>query len=92
MAEVKEAPRAKAENGRGQTKENAPRTSITPMVGSGSPLALMRRFAREMDHLFDDFGLGSAWHMPRFLRRGRRLLGREADFGALEWAAANRHR
>ncbi len=86
MAEVKEAPRPKTENGRGQTKEIVPSTSNVPTVSDGNPFALMRRFAREMDHLFEDFGLETGWHMPRFLRHGRKLFPRKAELAALEWS------
>jgi HSP20 family protein len=84
MAEVKEAPKPKTQNGPGQTI--APRTSTVPMMSHGSPFTFLRRFAREMDHLFDDFGVESGWHMPRFLGRGRELLRREAGFIPAEWS------
>jgi len=50
-----------------------------------NPFAFMRRFAREMNHLFEDFGLESGWHMPKLLRRSRKLLGRD-EFAPLEWS------
>ncbi len=86
MAEVKEAPKPKTENGRGQTREISPRTSNVPMTSVASPFAVMRRFAREMDNLFEDFGLDTGLHLPRFLRRGRRLLGRGAELATLDWS------
>jgi len=86
MAEVKEAPKPKTENGPAQTREVAPRTSSAPMRSNVSPFVLMRRFAREMDHLFEDFGLESGLHLPRFLSRGRELLRREAGFVPAEWS------
>jgi HSP20 family protein len=86
MADVKEAPKAKTQNGPEQTKDILPRTSTAPLRSNGSPFTMMRRFAREMDHLFDDFGLESGWHLPRFLARGRELLGREAGFIPAEWS------
>ena len=86
MAELKEAPKPKTENGPGQTKEIVPRTSNAPLMSNGSPFAFMRRFAREMDRLFEDFGLESGFHMPRFLTRGRELLRREAGFVPAEWS------
>ncbi len=84
MTEVKEAPKPKTENGRGQTKEIAPRTPVGPLATSGVPFAFLRRFVRDIDHLFDDFGLEPRWHMPRLLRRGRKLMERE--FAALDWS------
>jgi HSP20 family protein len=44
----------------------------------------MRRFAREMEHFFEDSGLESGWRMPRLLRRGRKMLERE--FAGMEWS------
>ena len=84
MTEVKEAPKPKTENGRGQTKEIAPRTPVGPLATSGVPFAFLHRFVRDIDHLFDDFGLEPRWHMPRLLRRGRKLMERE--FAALDWS------
>jgi len=86
MAEVKEAPKPKTENGRGQTKEIAPRTSNVPIMSDASPFALMRRFVRQMDNLFEDFALDTGWHLPRFLRRGRRRLRRGAELATLDWS------
>ncbi len=86
MAEVKEAPRPKTENGRGQTREIAPRVSNVPAISSGMPFGFLRQFMREMDHLFEDFGLDTGWHMPRFLRRSRKLLSRRAELAGLEWS------
>jgi HSP20 family protein len=84
MTEVKEAPKAKIGDGRQTSKQIVPGTSGTPLALSDSPFAVMRRFAREMNHLFEDFGLDTGWLMPRSLRRGRRLLERE--LAAVEWS------
>jgi len=86
MAEVKEAPKPKTESGPGQTRDIVPSKSTAPMSSSGSPFTFMRRFAEEMDHLFEDFGLESGWHLPRFLSRGRELLRREAGLVPAEWS------
>jgi len=86
MAEVKEAPRPKTENGPGQTKDIAPRTAAAPMKSIGSPFTYMRRFAEEMDHLFENFGLQTGFRMPSFLTRGHELLRREAGFIPGEWS------
>lgn len=84
MTEVKEAPKTKTGDGRQASKEIMARTAGAPLVGTQFPFAVMRRFAREMNHLFEDFGLESGWLMPRFLRRGRRLLERQIE--AVEWS------
>jgi len=86
MTDVKEAPKAKTQNGPEQTKGIVSSTSTAPMRSNGSPFTLMRRFAREMDHLFEDFGLESGWHLPRLLSRGHELLRREAGFVPAEWS------
>jgi HSP20 family protein len=49
MAEVKEAPRPKTENGPGPSKDIAPRATAAPMKSNASPFAYMRRFAEEME-------------------------------------------
>ena len=46
----------------------------------------MRRFAEEMDHLFEDFGFGSGSRLPSALTRGRELLRREAGLIPAEWS------
>jgi len=86
MAEVKEAPKPKTENGPGQTLDIVPSTSTAPMRQIGSPFTFMRRFAREMDHLFEDFGLEPTWHLPRFFSRGRELVRREVGIVPAEWS------
>jgi len=85
MTEVKEAPKPKTANGQGQRKEVVPRATTAPQQTHRTPFTLMRRFAEEMDRFFEDFGLEAGWFMPRLLTRGRRLLGREAEFTPAEW-------
>jgi HSP20 family protein len=51
-----------------------------------NPFAQMRRWAEEMDQLFEHFGLQTGWHMPRLFTRGHELLRREAGFVPGEWA------
>ena len=46
----------------------------------------MHRFAGEMDRLFEDFGLGTRMHIPRFLSRGHELLRRETGLVPGEWS------
>ena len=86
MAELKEAPRPKTENGSGQSKEIAPRTAAAPMKSTGNAYAYMRRFAEEMDHLFENFGLQTGFRMPSFVTRGHELLRREAGFVPGQWS------
>jgi len=86
MAELKEAPRPKTENGAGQTKDITPRTTAAPVKSNGSPFAYMRRFAEEMDNLFENFGLQTGFRMPSLLTRGHELLRREAGFIPGDWS------
>jgi HSP20 family protein len=51
-----------------------------------SPFAFMRRFAEEMDRLFEDFGFETGFHMPRLFTRGRELLKRETGLVPAEWS------
>lgn len=60
------------------------RTALTPMWSS--PFALMRRFAEEMDRLFEDFDLGFGRRMPSFVTRGQELLRREVGLVPADWS------
>jgi len=86
MAELKEAPKPKTGNGAAQAKDIAPRETAVPMKFSGSPFAYMRRFAEEMDQIFDHFGLHTGLRMPGFFTRGHELLRREAGFVPGQWS------
>jgi HSP20 family protein len=85
MAELKEAPRPRAENGAGQKKELTPRGEATPQRWAGSPFHFMRRFAEEMDRLFADFGMHSGWQMPGLLSRGQEFFKRELGLVPADW-------
>jgi HSP20 family protein len=86
MAELREAPKVKTGNGPGQTRDIAPDRKEAPMKWSGSPFGYMRRFAEEMDQLFDSFGLHTGLRMPSFFTRGHELLRREAGYVPGEWS------
>jgi HSP20 family protein len=79
MAEVKQAPQAEVAKDQGSATELERRPATT---GDGNPLAFMRRFADEMDRLFEDFGL----RLPGFLGRGREMLLRETGFIPAQWS------
>jgi len=49
------------------------------------PFTFMRRFAEDMDHLFEEFGVHHDMSMPRLLTRGREWLRREAGFVPADW-------
>ncbi len=99
MAEVKEAPRPKAnvtqgqetpttslEEGDGRRAGRLARRASSLALRSGSPFAFIRRFAEEMDRLFEDFGIERGLHMPAFLTRGHELLRRETGLIEAEWS------
>lgn len=99
MVEVKESAKAKAEAPQGQAKgtakpaeiearkpEQAAR-GISPLAGrGGSPFALIRRFAEEMDRLIEDFGVGRGLQLPSLITRGHELLRRETGLIEAEWS------
>jgi HSP20 family protein len=79
MAEVKVAPKTQVAKGQGQATALEPRAST---LGYGIHPAFMRRFAEEVDQLFEDFGL----RLPGFFGRGRELLRREVGLIPAEWS------
>jgi len=86
MTEVKEAPEPKTSNGQGQTREMAPQAPTVPVKTNGRPFGFMRRFAEEMDRLFEDFGLETGWLMPSWFTQGRERMRREVGFVPAEWS------
>jgi len=86
MTEIKEAPRTKTGNGQGQTKEVARQTPADLQKAEAGRFDFMQRFAEEMDRLFEDFGHETAWHLPRFLARGRRYFRRGAKEFGMTWS------
>ena len=86
MTELKEATKPRAENGPSLTKGIAPRTPAEGLPSHVSPLGFMRRFAHEMDRMFEEFGLDAGFHVPRLLSRGREMLRREAGFIPADWS------
>lgn len=79
MADVKEASKTQVAKGQAQTATLEPRAST---LGYAIHPAFARRFADDMDRLFDDFGL----RFPNFFGRGRELLRREAVTSPIEWS------
>jgi len=51
-----------------------------------TPLAFMKRFAEDMDRLFEDFEIRHGASMPRLLSRGRELFRREAGLVPADWS------
>lgn len=84
MTAVKEAP--KATNGPAQEKEIVPHRRELPGRWYGSPFAMMRRLAEEMDRAFEEIGFESRFHFPRLFTRGRELLRRETGLIPAEWS------
>ncbi len=87
MTELKEAPKPKTTNGPGTVKETVPPAKpAVPAIPGGSPFAFMRRFAEEMDRLFEDFGIESHVHFPSLFTRGRELVRRETGIVPAAWS------
>ncbi|ODU02017.1 MAG: hypothetical protein ABS79_00960 [Planctomycetes bacterium SCN 63-9] len=51
-----------------------------------APFVFMRRFAEDMDRLFEDFGLTHGLATPRFISRGREFMRREAGLIPADWS------
>jgi HSP20 family protein len=85
MAELKEAPKPKSGNGATQPKDFARQATTPVMKIGGSPFAYMRRFADEMDRIFEKFDFHAGLRMPGFFDRDPGRLRREAGFVPGEW-------
>jgi HSP20 family protein len=85
MTEVKEAPKT-TPNGPAPAKEAVKRPVAEMPADEVRPYNLVRKFAREIDRAFEDFGLATGLHLPSFLSRGHELLRREAGFVPAEWS------
>jgi HSP20 family protein len=84
MAELKQAPQPKTNGSQGQKAEVTRAKPPVPQLGSMSPFGNLRRFASEMDRVFEEFGFG--WHVPSILTRGHELLRRETGLVAADWS------
>ncbi|MDR3636380.1 MAG: Hsp20/alpha crystallin family protein [Isosphaeraceae bacterium] len=60
--------------------------AAAPASSPASPFGVLRRFAHEMDRLFEDFGLERGLHAPSFFGRTRDLLRREQGMLQADWA------
>ncbi len=83
---LKENPKQTTDGQKGQSTEISPRTPSTPALATSSPFGFMRRFAEEMDRLFEDYGFGSGMRLPSFLSRSQELFRREAGLVPAEWS------
>jgi len=86
MTDVKEAPKVKTTNGSGQVKAPAVQTPAEMRNTEVAPFEMVRRFAEEMDRVFEDFGHETGWHLPRFLARGRKLFRHGVGAMATGWS------
>lgn len=86
MLETKETTKA-VDNG-ARVEPSAGGASIAPADRAGGPFELMRRFAEEMDRLFEQAGRGRGFHLPGVLTRGRELFRREAGLIPADWSPA----
>jgi HSP20 family protein len=99
MAEVKEMAKPKTNGAHGQPKaatglvpremrraERLARRASSWALRAGSPFGFMRRFAEEMDRLFEEFGIDSGLPMPRLFGHMGAPSRREAGLTATEWS------
>jgi len=86
MTEVKEAPKTKAGNGQGQTKEISRQTPTELQKVEARWFDFTRRLADEMDRAFADFGHETSWRLPRLLARGRKLFRQGAKEAETAWS------
>jgi HSP20 family protein len=88
MAEVKEAGDSlkKAKESFAPTSAETGRTAVPAQVQApASPFGVIRRLAREMDRLFEDFGLERGLHAPSLFGRTRGMLRREQELLQADW-------
>src|SRR5262245_32789853 len=86
MPEVKEAPKTKAEGGMKTDQAAGVATPAPRGAGPISPFERMRRFAEEIDRVFDEFGLGYGRRLPGVLTRAHELIRREAGLIPADWS------
>lgn len=86
MPEVKEAPKTKGETTLKHPETTAGVTPAARTPGHVTPFERMRRFAEEIDRVFDDFGLGYGRRLPGMLTRAHELLRRETGLIPAEWS------
>jgi len=86
MTELKEAPKTKAGNGQGQTKEVARPMPTELQKVEARWFDFTLRFADEMDRAFADFGHETPWRLPRLFARGRKLLRHAPEAVGMAWA------
>lgn len=60
--------------------------AVAPAPMREPPLAMMHRFAEEIDRVFEDFGLSLGVRLPAFLSRGHELLRRETGLVPAFWS------
>lgn len=85
MAAIKEAAKPVTGNGPKVEKEGTPATvQPAPPPGEVNPFEFLRRFAEQMDHLFEDFGIG--WRRPALLPRRRELFKSEGVLMPEMWS------
>jgi HSP20 family protein len=87
MADTKQAPGPKTDGAKAEVGPAAAAPAPAPRPARHvGPFDLMRRFAEEIDRVFDDFGLGYGRPIPRALTRGNELIRREAGLIPAEWS------
>jgi HSP20 family protein len=83
MTTTKESPKPTTANGPKAPAVGVPKPRV-PTTPSPTPFEFVKRFAEQMDHLFEDFAPG--WRLPTALTRGRELIRREVGLIPAEWS------
>lgn len=61
-------------------------SNVPAMPHMFSPFTFMKRFAEDMDRLFEDYEINHGLGVPRLLSRGREMLRREAGMVPADWS------
>lgn len=82
MADVKTAPRPTTDGAKGSAVGVANRGGVPGRSPAwpASPFTLMRRFAEDMDRIFEDFGFGAEMRTPAFMGRAREAADVPAEW------------
>ena len=90
MSEVKVAHRPRTKMVQDRRKRSRLARRLPSQVGIGSPHTFLRRFAQEMDQIFEDFGLRSGFHFPRVSEPWPRVAAARGWVGPCRVVAASR--
>lgn len=73
-------------NGTSTRAETTRPTGSTAACPTAHPMAVMRRYAEEMDRMLEEFGVGMGFHFPGFLSRGHETVRRSTGLVPAQWS------